>query len=75
MREAGLSLDNTKLTDRQKRVCLLYLRHGTQNDVARRLRLSQAAVSQHLHASARKYPALRPLLIAPRGRRRLVRAA
>jgi len=60
-----------KLTRRQYTVCIM--RIGTrgrrsQREIARRLRISQPTVAQHLAAAVRKYPPLAPLLLARQGR-------
>jgi DNA-binding CsgD family transcriptional regulator len=64
------SLDDSRLTDQQRRACLLYLRYRRQKTVARKMHITQRTVSFHLHASVRKYPSLKAILLTPRGRRR-----
>lgn len=69
MSRAG-KLDQLNLTERQKRVCLLYVGRAnrSQREVARRLNISRQCVQWHLKAAVRKYPALNPLLFPQRRR-------
>ncbi len=63
-------LDETNLTENQKRVCLLYvsLPSRSKREVARRLKTTRQNVQRHLKAAVRKYPALGSLL-CPMGQR------
>ena len=52
-------MDRFGLTRLQYRVCLLRYGHNkTQEQIARKLGITQQMVSLHLAAAARKYPAL-----------------
>jgi DNA-binding CsgD family transcriptional regulator len=68
-------MDRLGLTRIQYRVCLLrYGRNKTQEQIAKRLGITQQMVSLHLAAAARKYPAL-AVIEQQKARRRQVRMA